>query len=99
MIWLDLVCFGLILQHIIQILPATATQAIVTLLNLTLEEYPTLACRFDLLWLILDKSDEELDQQLARHVLRIHSRAGASRREQTIDTAALVSAEDHPEAA
>lgn len=28
-----------------------------------------------MLWLILDKSNEQRDQQLARHVLRIHSEA------------------------
>ena len=38
---------------------------------------PTLLSRFDLIYLILDKSDPESDKQLARHLVRLYqSRAG-----------------------
>merc|ERR1712072_1102491 len=33
----------------------------------------SLLSRFDLLWLILDKSNHELDAKLAEHVLYVHS--------------------------
>ena len=31
-----------------------------------------LLSRFDLLWLILDRADDELDTALAQHVLHVH---------------------------
>lgn len=33
-------------------------------------------CRFDLIYLVLDKADEATDRKLARHLLSLHYEAG-----------------------
>jgi DNA replicative helicase MCM subunit Mcm2 (Cdc46/Mcm family) len=39
-------------------------------------------CRFDLIWLLLDKEDAEKDRLLARHILAVHQgKAGADQEE------------------
>lgn len=30
------------------------------------------ACRFDLIYLVLDKGDEKMDRRLARHLVALH---------------------------
>jgi DNA replication licensing factor MCM7 len=42
-------------------------------------------CRFDIMWLILDRANEEQDRKLAEHVLTVHSVGAAPAPESELD--------------
>ncbi|KAK4835428.1 hypothetical protein QYF36_009585 [Acer negundo] len=50
---------------------------------------PTLLSRFDLIYLILDKADEQTDRRLAKHIVGLHFQNPESAEQGVIDTATL----------
>eukprot|EP00897_Mesotaenium_endlicherianum_P008165 jgi/Mesen1/7377/ME000382S06576 len=50
---------------------------------------PTLLSRFDLIYLVLDKADEQNDRRLARHLVALHYENPEMRAHETIDVATL----------
>lgn len=50
---------------------------------------PTLLSRFDLIYLILDKADEQTDRRLARHIVALHFEDPESTQHDTIDLPTL----------
>ncbi|XP_010548074.1 PREDICTED: DNA replication licensing factor MCM4 [Tarenaya hassleriana] len=52
---------------------------------------PTLLSRFDLIYLILDKPDEQTDRKLAKHIVALHFENAESVQEESLDIATLTS--------
>jgi DNA replication licensing factor MCM4 len=50
---------------------------------------PTLLSRFDLIYLILDKPDEQTDRRLAKHIVALHFENAESAQEEAIDITTL----------
>lgn len=52
---------------------------------------PTLLSRFDLIYLILDKPDEQTDRRLAKHIVALHFENAESAQEEALDITTLTS--------
>ncbi|XP_015062101.1 DNA replication licensing factor MCM4 [Solanum pennellii] len=52
---------------------------------------PTLLSRFDLIYLILDKADEQTDRRLAKHIVALHSENPENSEQEVIDLPTLAS--------
>lgn len=52
---------------------------------------PTLLSRFDLIYLVLDKADEQTDRRLARHLVALHYEEPEDLRVDTLDVSTLTS--------